>query len=128
MFLSVAIGLSTGLSTVAVVVAVLALRKSRQLTRWQSWPYEQIVAAESQLDEHGVQLAQHHERLRKINARLAARDRRANERTQPADTPDFVEQPAASASGQPARLPGESDLDWKRRMRAAIATGALKHG
>ena len=121
---------STGFALLAVAVSTYALVTARRLTRWHQWPLDSITKLQSCFDEHDVELRQHHERIRRINARLAARDRRSGERTLPDGDDDFVTRSPGMADKSTgfARQPGESDLDWKRRMRAAIATGTIKHG
>jgi len=123
---TVALALSTALSTAALVAAAFAWRHARQLTRWQSWPFEVIVRIEATLDEHAVQLTQHHDRLRKINARLAARDRRSGA---PGELEPEIPGGANSISpDDPARQPGEDEVSFKRRIRLLIAQGKLGHG
>lgn len=122
---TVALALSTGFALVSVVLSVVSLVLARRLTRWQSWPLEQVTQLQADCDEHAVQLSQHHERIRKINARLAARDRRQNAKPADASQDDLPLDAGNMATG---RLPGEDDLAWKRRMRLLIAQGKLGHG
>lgn len=123
---TVALGLSTGFALLALAISTYAAVTARRLTRWHQWPLNDVTKLEAKSDEHDVLLAQHHERLRRINARLAARDRRSKDSV---DDDDATSTPGmADSSTGFARQPGETDLDWKRRVRAALATGALKHG
>lgn len=128
MYWTVLVVLSTVLSTVAVVLAVVIAERHRRIMAFVSFPFDQLERLEARIDDADVQLAQHHERIRRINARMAARDRRslAEKGT---DADEQEELPLTTATGvQLGRSPGESELEWKRRMRAAIATGAIKHG
>ena len=132
MFWTILAYLSTALSTAALIAATVSIAISRRLTRWQSWPFEQITKIEADIDDHTVQLAQHHDRLRRINARLAARERRTKAPQLPLEHDDAMPDDAPPLEGRRgtpfARLPGESDVEWKTRMRQKIATGGLSHG
>lgn len=120
---TVALGLSTGFALLALAVATAALRTAQRLSRWQEWPYQKIEQLEARSDDHDVQLTQHHERLRKVNARLAARDRRQR----PAEE-DPEDQSREVPASDIVRKPGESEFEWKKRVRVLIAQGKVGHG
>lgn len=127
MISTVTLVFSTVLSTVALVAAVVALVIARRLTRYHTWPFDKITALEASSDEHDVALTQIHQRLRKVNARLAARDRRSRADPPGEDEPELPGG-ANTVSDPMARLPGEDDVSWKRRIRVLIAQGRVGHG
>lgn len=120
---TVALGLSTAFALFAFVVATVALWRSRQALRWVQWPHARMERLELESGDNCTRIGQLHGQIKRINARLAARERRARD-----DDDDTSAPGMADRSTGFARQPGETDLEWKRRMRAAIATGAVKHG
>jgi hypothetical protein len=91
------------------VLAALALwQRARAPARWRA----ELAALE---DEVGKLTTL----VRKLNQRAAMRERREEEPAADAELP--------AASGDTAQRPGETDIDWKRRMRAQIVRGNLKH-
>lgn len=65
-----------------------------------------------------VQHAALHKSHRKLNSRVAMRQARAEDQERRADE---------KQRGNFTMQPGESEADWKKRCRAAIAEGVLKH-
>lgn len=122
MITTVGIVFSTGLSTVALVLAWRALAVKRL-------PARRIERCELMIEDLDVRHGQLHGQVRRINARLAARDRRSGGAA--AASADDSDAPPISTpidGTGVARLEGESDLEWKRRVRALIAAGKVSHG
>ena len=129
MFTTVFLVLSTGFSLAALVVATLTWRRLERLHRTyhvelvRSFENKRMEQCEQLVDDASVRVEQLHGQVRRINARLAARDRRhPNEPTEPDDAP------APRSSPDHARQPGESDAEFKRRIRWMISQGHIKHG
>lgn len=108
MDLNVFAWLSTGLSTIfsvaAIVVAILARRQVR-------FPHKRLSDVELEVIDLQDQAQSAMKLAKKINARIASREAREKKTTE--------EQPDSSF----AQLPGESGADWKRRMRLKIQQG-----
>lgn len=78
----------------------------------------QLESAELALADLAERHASLHDSHKKLNSRIAMREARAKK---------AEERGEALAGGTFEMLPGESESDWKRRCRHAIAEGRLKH-
>jgi len=109
--------LSTGLSTISLLVSLAALWFSQRNIRL---PKRKLDAIETALGDIDYALESLRSTDKRLNARIGMREARAKlaEQTEEAERqlPLAVDQ-----------QPGETPEQWKRRMRVAIRTGAL-HG
>lgn len=95
-----------------MIALVLAWSAQRQSPRRLVSMVADLDAELGQLVEQQASLAAS---FKKLNAKVAAKHRRdQNGAANPAPT-------------STAQMPGESDQDWKKRMRIAIATRKLVH-
>jgi hypothetical protein len=99
-------------ATYAAVLSWRSLRKAPSRTRRD---VDTLALELADLAERHAALLKSH---RKLNSRIAMREARAVQAEQNADQ---------LTGGTFKMLPGESESDWKRRCRAAIAAGELKH-
>lgn len=110
---------STGLSTVAVVLALAALRV-------RTLPRRRIERCELRCDDLDTRTSQLFTAQRRMQARMAARIRREK-----ADGGHKDGDPLPHAQDGPewAQRPDETRDEWKARLRAEIHAGRLKpHG
>lgn len=103
----VLLSMAYGIGAVAFVLAWSANRKS---PRGQRKRIEELELLCCDLDERLASLLQSH---KKLNSRVAMRQARAARADH--DKEDVTQ------------LPGESDIEWKTRMRKLIARGKLTH-
>lgn len=101
------------LSVVATAIALAAVRKSPRA----------ILKRLETVEEWASDLEMRHESLhashKKLNSRIAMRI--ARESKNGSGAPQEVD------SGSLLQRPGETDADWKARMRRKIISGELKH-
>ena len=116
--MSVLAYLSTGLSTISLIAAAIALWLSRRNIRL---PKRKLDAIETALGDIDYAIESLRSTDKRLNARIGMREARAKL----AEQTDEAERQLPLAVDQ---QPGETPEQWKRRMRAAIHTGALKHG
>lgn len=110
--------ISTGAAVVALVLATAALKR-KQL------PRRRIERCELRADDLEQRVEQLHGQVRRQNARLAARERREREPERKPAIDDDLGTPTMPVA---IRQPGETDLEFKRRVRALIAEGKVGHG
>lgn len=97
----------------ALVILAIAVGRGRNLTSWSiKSRMDALELLVGDLEERHASLHASH---KKLNSRIAMRQARAKHAEDEVDRNDFT------------RRDGESEIEWKRRCRAAIAAGALKH-
>jgi len=117
MFPTIVTALLTGFSTVALVVAVMVLRRADKI-RVPRKRLDAVELAQIDLDERFEALRASFKRL---NARIGMREARAKLAEEP-------EAPPESGSDDLKQQPNESPSEWKARMRQLIHSGRLSHG
>lgn len=105
------LGLSTGLSTGALVFAVLAWRSVKAHE-----PKRRVGVLECQLADLEYVIASHASTLKRLNARIGMRDARAK-REEP--------EPSEAAVTSLSPLAGETTAQWKARVRPILQTRKL---
>ena len=113
--------LSTGLSTISLIIACGALwRSSRNI----QLPRRTLTEIQTELGD--IEHALHS--LRSTDKRLNARIGMREAREKLAASTDEAERDLPAAGGDLSPRQGEDPLAWKRRVRIAMNNGALKHG
>lgn len=118
--------LFTGLSTIFSIAALIFSYRALRVRRFAPSKFHSLDLKLADLEFQLEQLRTSHKRL---NSRVAMRQAREKKDSAPEPPEEVEELPVAMhPSTSPTRQDGESDLDWKRRVRTLIATGELKHG
>lgn len=113
MWQTIALVLCTGLSTAALVLALVALR-TRQV------PWQQIAMLQAETEDHAARLDQLDLRHKRLNARVGMRQAREKRDEEPAAL--------SQTNNETAMLPGETPQEWKRRMRLQLAKRRMGDG
>jgi hypothetical protein len=118
--LIVVLSLSTACSLLALYLAWRALRVRTIPMRL----FERLEMDYIDLDDRFGELKANFKTLR---SRVGMREVRERAQAQRGDLDNSDPEPTVAAHESPEQLPGETALEWKRRVRMLISTGKLSH-